>query len=240
MQASQNPIENNFISDVAKGPLRTVKSYSVYFINGFKYHTQSHGNNRATTNSGVCIKGELMDYYGKITEILEIEYPALPIKHCVLFKCEWFDPTPNVGIKVNCAYNLVKINQRRRLANFEPFVLAMQATQVYYLPFPSLRLDKMDWLAVCKVKPRGIFEMKSARQEKRIESEAFQEEEVEGHEINENLPYRDNEPLNSMDNEFVDIGSDEESKSTSELESEFDSNYSENEEYSDNNADDSE
>ena len=151
MQASQNPIENNFISNVPKGPLRTVKSYPVYFINGFKYHTQSHGNNMATTNSGVCIKGELMDYYGKITEILEIEYPALPIKHCVLFKCEWFDPTPNVGIKVNCAYNLVEINQRRRLANFEPFVLAMQATQVYYLPFPSLSRDKMDWLAVCKV-----------------------------------------------------------------------------------------
>ena len=32
MQASQNPIENNFISDVAKGPLRTVNSYPVYFI----------------------------------------------------------------------------------------------------------------------------------------------------------------------------------------------------------------
>ena len=46
MQTSQNPIENNFISDVSKGPLRTVKSYPVYFINGFKYHTQSHGNNR--------------------------------------------------------------------------------------------------------------------------------------------------------------------------------------------------
>ena len=240
MQASQNPIENNFISDVAKGPLRTVKSYPVYFINGFKYHTQSHGNNMTTTNSGVCIKGELMDYYGKFTEILEIEYPALLIKHCVLFKCEWFDPKPNVRIKVNYAYNLVEINQRRRLTNFEPFVLAMQTTQVYYLPFPSLRRDKVDWLAVCKVKPRGIFEMKVARQDKRIESEAFQEEELEDHEINENLPYRDNEPLNGMDNEFVDFGSDKESKSTSELESEFDSNYSKNEENCDNNADDSE
>ena len=30
MQASQNQIENNFISDVAKGHLRTVKSYPVY------------------------------------------------------------------------------------------------------------------------------------------------------------------------------------------------------------------
>ena len=82
--------------------------------------------------------------------------------------------------------------------------------------------------------------MKAARQDKRIESKAFQEEEVEGHEINENLSYKDNEPLNSMDTEFVDIGSDEESKSTSELESEFDSNYSKNEENCDNNADDSE
>ena len=63
---------------------------------------------------------------------------------------------------------------------------------------------------------------------------------MEGHEINENLLYRDNEPLNSMDNEFVDNGSDEESKSTSELKREFDSNYSENEENCDNNVDDSE
>ena len=57
--------------------------------------------------------------------------------------------------------------------------------------------------------------MKATRQDKRIESEAFHKEEVEGHEINENLPYMDNEPLNSMDNEFFDIGSDEESKSKS-------------------------
>ena len=43
-----------------------------------------------------------------------------------------------------------------------------------------------------------------------------------------------------MDNEFVDIGSNEESKSTSELERKFDSNYSKNEENCDNNANDSE
>ena len=144
MQASQNPIENNFISDVAKGPLRTVKSYPVDFINGFKYHTQSHGNNRATTNSGVCIKGELMDYYGKITEILEIEYLALPIKHCVLFKCEWFDPTPNVGIKVNCAYNLVEINQGEDLLILN--LLCWPCKQLRCITFLFLALDEIKWI----------------------------------------------------------------------------------------------
>ncbi|KAJ8771158.1 hypothetical protein K2173_023483 [Erythroxylum novogranatense] len=173
--ATENPIQNKFISDLAKGPLRTVNSYPVYFVNGYKYHTKSHGHTMSSMNSGVSIQGELMDYYGKIIEILEVEYPALPIKRCVIFKCDWYDPTPNVGTKVHNRYNVVEINFRRRLRQFEPFILAMQARQVCYVPFPSLRRDKADWLAVCKVKPRGVLESYT-NVEERTDSEVFQED----------------------------------------------------------------
>jgi len=83
-------------------------------------------------NSGVCIKGSNYsdvsnDFYGKLVEVLELEYPGLPLKCTILFKFEWFDPTPNVGMKVHPKYNLVDINQRRRYTKYEPFVLAMQA-----------------------------------------------------------------------------------------------------------------
>ena len=48
---------------------------------------------RATMNSGVCIKGSNysasnIDFYGQLVEILQLEYPALPIKRTILFKCE--------------------------------------------------------------------------------------------------------------------------------------------------------
>ena len=44
-------------------------------------------------NSGVCIKGSNysasnIDFYGRLVEILQLEYPALPLKRTILFKCE--------------------------------------------------------------------------------------------------------------------------------------------------------
>lgn len=132
-----------------------MKSYPVYFVNGYKFHTEEYGSNKTTMNSGVCISSAYGDYYGKLVEVLELEYPALPLKQTVLFKCDWYDPTPNLGIKVHEHYKLVDINQRRRYKKFEPFVLAMQATQVCFIPYPSRRKNMSDWLAVCKAKPRG-------------------------------------------------------------------------------------
>ena len=41
----------------------------------------------------------------------------------------------------------------------EPFVLAMQAQQVYYCTYLSLQRDTRSWWAVCKIKARGMIEM---------------------------------------------------------------------------------
>ena len=37
---------------------------------------------------------------------------------------------------------------------YEHFVLVQQAMQVYYASYPSLKRDKTDWWAVCKIKAR--------------------------------------------------------------------------------------
>jgi len=50
-------------------------------------------------NSGVCISdSNFGDYFGRIKEIIQVKYPEAPLKQTVLFKCEWFDPTMNVGV----------------------------------------------------------------------------------------------------------------------------------------------
>nr|GFA40298.1 hypothetical protein [Tanacetum cinerariifolium] len=96
-------VDSQIIEDVASGPLRSVVTYPVYFVNGSTY------------NSGVCLKGsnyidESNDYYGILAEIVQLEYPALPIKRVVLFRCDWFDPTPNVGMKVHKCLRRDKVN----------------------------------------------------------------------------------------------------------------------------------
>ena len=57
-------------------------------------------------NSGVCIMGcnysaSNIDFYGRLVEILQLEYLALPIKRTILFKCEWFDQIPNFSTRIH-------------------------------------------------------------------------------------------------------------------------------------------
>lgn len=107
------------IKDLASGPLRNVKVYSGYYVNGFKFQVVRRDSTTLTNNSGVYVKGSSnmtteLDYYGRLDEIIEVEYPALPIKRIVLFKCSWYDPTPRIGTRVHSNYKLVEVNANRR------------------------------------------------------------------------------------------------------------------------------
>ncbi|CAH9124015.1 unnamed protein product [Cuscuta epithymum] len=214
----KNHIGNNFIRCLAQGPLIHIKLYPVYFINGFRYHTEAHSTGKSTMNSGVCVSGSSCDYFGILQEIIELEYPESPMKKTVLFKCEWFDPTPNIGTKVHKKYNLVEINYKRRLQKYEPFVLAMQASQVCYVSYPSLRRDKCDWLAVLRVKARGVMNVNLPKETDGIEREdiAYQvnQEQIEEFHISDN---EDDFALNDSNAEDVDLEiTDDESPETNE------------------------
>ncbi|WCJ43095.1 hypothetical protein M5689_023857 [Euphorbia peplus] len=222
--ASNNVIENRFIHDLAQGPLRLVKSYPICFVNGYRFHTTSHGTRRSTMNSGVCIKGgnyseTSSDYYGRLIEVLELEYPALPIKKTILFNCEWFDPRGNIGMKVHDRYKLVDVNTQRHFQKYEPFILAMQAAQVYYVSYPSLKRDKIDWVAVCKVKPsRVVVAQNSSTQNTEA---AYQEDGVLGIDID--VTQAEDQVMNDQNEEFV-VPTDDEENVQSEDQLERESN----------------
>jgi len=152
----------------------------MYFINGYRFHTEKHGSKRATYNSGVCTTAEYGDYHGVLEEIIEIEYPALPLKRCVLFRCRWFDPTVNRGTRVHDKYKSVELLRKGRFNRFEPFILASQATQVAYVDYPSTSRTVSDWIAVCKVQPRGWVNMRSSGETTQDnQQDPFQETEVD-------------------------------------------------------------
>ncbi|XP_028774325.1 uncharacterized protein LOC114731348 [Neltuma alba] len=179
VQNHNNNIVDPFLHDIAWGPKRKVRTWPMYFINGYKFHTHSWALRKSTINSGVCIKGadyaqSEHDFYGIVQEIIEIEYMGLPVKKLVLFNCEWFDPTPNRGTRVYQQYGIVEVHGLRRYNKYDPFIIAQQAMQVYYTSYPCCR-QKANWLAAIKVKARNIIDAPTCA----INLEAFQADGLE-------------------------------------------------------------
>jgi len=138
---------------------------SQYNVNGFKFSIEKYSKNKKTNNSGVWVKGddgnqnENVDYFGVLQEIVELEYSGWPIKRIVLFQCKWFDPTSR-GTRELKQHNIIEVKHTRKYEAYDPFIIAQNAKQVYYAPYP-LRRDKSDWWVVIKTKPMGRVEVEN-------------------------------------------------------------------------------
>ncbi|KAH0655370.1 hypothetical protein KY285_030252 [Solanum tuberosum] len=82
----------------------------------------------------------------------------------------------------------------------------LQATQVCYMPYPSTKRDKDDWLAILKVRPRDVIESPDEGGIKIPESNLpFQVEEVEVHEIDMNITVDEDIPLHDQSRETIEM-----------------------------------
>ena len=148
---------NAELRQVANGCAYRVKSFGGYDVNGYRFHTTSHEQsrpNRRTTNSGVFTPGDDgLEYYGRIEEIYELTFHGSKPLKPVIFKCHWFDPhavrrTPNLG--------LVEVQQASVYPGDDVYIVAQQATQVYYLSYPCQTDNRLKgWDVVYKVSPHG-------------------------------------------------------------------------------------
>ena len=67
------------------------------------------------------------------------------------------------GWRLHNQYGLTKVNIKRRFSKYKPFILAQQAQQVYYAKYlrkkiKSQKKEKVDWLAICKIKAKGMID----------------------------------------------------------------------------------
>ncbi|XP_020876242.1 uncharacterized protein LOC110227178 isoform X3 [Arabidopsis lyrata subsp. lyrata] len=139
--------------ELLQGPITRITTAPMYFTRGYVFHVQAHGQNKATTNYGILVSGGT-DYYGVLQEIIEVQYPGLLNLRCILFKCDWYDPVIGRGVRTN-NLGVVDVNASRRYQRFEPFILASQAQQVSFIPYPRIRETGVLWLFVIKIAPRG-------------------------------------------------------------------------------------
>ncbi|CAL1395493.1 unnamed protein product [Linum trigynum] len=153
---------SNMIKHIASGPNYIAQSFSGYLINGYRFHTLGHEKNLQTQSSGVTLTAMTssyasskdknpvlanVTYYGAIEEIIQLDYYS----HfkVVLFKCRWFDWEKN-------DYGLIRVNFRRLKYQNDPFVMADQVNQGFYVQDPV----QQDWHYFMETLPRDLFDMK--------------------------------------------------------------------------------
>ena len=86
--------------------------------------------------------------------------------------------------RVHPQYNLVDVNRRRTFNKYEPFIMAVQASQVYFETYPSVKRTHNDWLAICQIKARSIVDVPNIVEKPHTLNDlAFQEDNSQMHEI---------------------------------------------------------
>ncbi|XP_059289003.1 uncharacterized protein LOC132042500 isoform X1 [Lycium ferocissimum] len=153
-------------------------------VNGFRFQTKELESRRKTQNCGVLVRGDDSDskkeYYGIVEDIYELSYRGN--RKVYLFRCHWWDVAHlGKGYKID-KYGFTSVNTRCALRTNEPFVLASQSLQVFYL---NDMIDK-EWFVVVKTNRHDLYNMPEkndscieVEDEVLLNGEAYQQEEVE-------------------------------------------------------------
>ncbi|KAK4420287.1 hypothetical protein Salat_2441800 [Sesamum alatum] len=107
---------------------------------------------KKTQNFGVVVIVEeefgFRYYYGMLTDIIQLDY--LGNHQVVLFKCDWFEGKSIQKDKYNCT----SINTSKSWKTNEPYVLASQAQQVFYVD--GIKLGS-NWTVVTEAQARSSW-----------------------------------------------------------------------------------
>jgi hypothetical protein len=182
---------NSDLRRLSRGCGLKVKSYDIYEVNGHRFRSEKYEKSRAnltTINTGVLAVGvddgssTSLEYYGIIKDIIQLRFDGDSDFTLVLFECHWFHPTN--GVRHLERFGLVEVAHDSCNPANEPFVLASQVTQVYYLPYacksdPSLNA----WWVAYKINPIASLSiplMDDNNDEYTPCTDTYQEEGVEG------------------------------------------------------------
>ena len=114
---------------------------------------------RTTQNSGIFVSGtEEFNYYGILEEIVKLTFSGA--YSVTLFKCKWFNTDPRRK-KVIIENNITSINTSGEWYKDDPYILANQAKQVFYL---DDLLRGTQWKVVESVNHRQIWDIETGEE----------------------------------------------------------------------------
>jgi hypothetical protein len=120
---------------LARQPSWHILTYKGYEINGNTFYTLGQDKRSTNQNSGVRVdaidpNGNRQTYYGRIEEIWELDYA--PNFKIPLFRCQWVKVTGG-GVTVDKDYGMTTVDLNNVGYKDEPFVLAADVNQVFYV-----------------------------------------------------------------------------------------------------------
>ena len=157
LRVKQSPEVTDELYSLACGPDNRVHTYMGCIVNGVLFHTKDRDDRRITQNSGICVSGdhdgEEIDFYGVLSNVVVLNY-VLGYK-VILFKCTWFDTNQNKK-RIKHDYNFTTIQVTSTWYDNDPFILATQAQQVFYLDDYK---NGHNWKVVQKVNHRHMWDV---------------------------------------------------------------------------------
>ncbi|XP_062118652.1 uncharacterized protein LOC133832303 [Humulus lupulus] len=147
MRVQKSPLANDDLYSLSQGPLEQYNTY------------------QSCDHDNINIL-----YYGVLIEILQLSFVL--DRKVFLFRCKWYNSNPK-GRSIVVDHNFTSINTSTDWYSNEPFILATQAQQVFYL------LDMKcgsNWRIVQKVNHRYIYDIPEIMEET-VNNDVFQEEE---------------------------------------------------------------
>ena len=120
---------------LARSPSSAILTFQGYKINGNTFYTIAQDKKSTNQNSGVRFdaideNGQKDTYYGYIEEIWELDY-GVSFK-VPLFRCKWVNLNGE-GVKIDQLYRMTTMDLNNLGYRDEPFVLANDVSQVFYV-----------------------------------------------------------------------------------------------------------
>ncbi|KAK1610209.1 hypothetical protein QYE76_033882 [Lolium multiflorum] len=127
---------------LARLPSSNICTFQGYEINGNTFYTMDQDKKSTNQNSGVRFdakdeNGQTTTYYGYIEEIWELDYG--PTFKVPLFRCKWVRLS---GIHIDDKYGMITVDPNNLAYLDEPFVLASEVAQVFYVKDMSSKSRK--------------------------------------------------------------------------------------------------
>jgi len=158
-------LSRSFRAVAGGGPHPIVKRMNAFVTNGYRFHTQKRDESKKTQNFGVIVEADSKTYYGKIVDIIELDYYS----ECkvVLFRCDWVNVNSRGLKKDKRGFTPLNFSQRIHEGGAlkdDPYIFSSQAQQVFYIEDEN---DK-GWEHVIRVKPRDTYQLGSLQADEEL------------------------------------------------------------------------
>ncbi|CAH9069832.1 unnamed protein product, partial [Cuscuta europaea] len=155
LRVNGDPVASDDLYSLSQLPDDRYTIWQSCIVNGVRFRCKERDDKFKTQCSGVCTGDDNGDtiYYGVLLEILELDF--ILGRKVFMFRCKWYNTDPK-GRTMVVNYKLTSVDTSSQWYTEDPFILATQARQVFYLDDKALGKN---WMVVQKVNHRCIYDI---------------------------------------------------------------------------------